>query len=81
MNELPTGPSPYDSKARQRLVAKAEERRQEVEERLGDLRRAVKRESGWLPTGADWLGPLFGFAVGVALARGRGDRQPSSDEG
>ena len=74
MNELSNQPSPYDSKTRQRLVEKAEERRLEVETRLGDLRRSVKRESGWLPTGREWIGPLLGLAVGVVLARGRANR-------
>ena len=43
-------------------------RRQELESRFDDLRRALGREIGWAPAARHWILPLTAFATGVALA-------------
>lgn len=51
------------------LLQRLDESRREMEERLGDLRRAFDRELGTLvPRRAVWLVPVVGFAAGIALA-------------
>ena len=43
-------------------------RRQELEARFDDLRRALDRELGWAPAAKTWVLPLAAFASGLALA-------------
>ncbi len=47
------------------LLAK---RRQELETRFTDLRRAVDREIGWAPKAKTWALPAMAFASGLAAA-------------
>lgn len=57
---------------------KVMEARQEVEDRLADLRTALDRELKWLPRGAGWTAPLVGLACGIAIAMGRKKKRGSS---
>lgn len=54
---------------------RVEESREKVEERMSELRRALRREFGTLPRAIAWSVPLVGFAAGLAaakrIARGR----------
>lgn len=79
MSKLVADPSPYDSQGRRELEQAVVDRRREVQARLDDVRLSVERESSWLPTGRDWIKPLMGLAIGVALAKGR--RRPVRDLG
>ncbi len=51
-----------------RAIERLASRRQELESRFGDLRRALDREIGWVPAARTWILPLTAFATGVALA-------------
>lgn len=48
--------------------ARLSQQRQNVEQRLADLRRAIESELGWAPKARTWVLPLVAFACGIALA-------------
>ncbi|MDX1630705.1 MAG: hypothetical protein R3234_02500 [Thermoanaerobaculia bacterium] len=47
---------------------RVERSRREFEERLEDVRSAVRREVGFSPRKLGWLVPIAALSVGVALA-------------
>ncbi len=49
-------------------IAELASRRQELESRFVELRRALDRELGWSPATRTWMLPLAAFASGLALA-------------
>lgn len=43
-------------------------RRQELEARFDEVRRALDREIGWAPSSKTWALPVIAFASGLAIA-------------
>ncbi len=51
-----------------RSIERLASRRQELESRFDDMRRALDREIGWVPAAKTWVLPLTAFATGLAVA-------------
>lgn len=53
---------------RESVDAELEASRRAVEERLGELREAVRQDLGWVPRTRRWIVPVVALASGLALA-------------
>ncbi len=51
-----------------RATERLADSRRELEARLDDVRRALRREIGWAPKAKSWALPMMAFASGLAAA-------------